>query len=128
MMTSVNEKQVGGSHYKSAYQHWDLVIKHNLHYLLGCASKYITRRKSNRIEDLEKAVHYIEKAIEAKIRPAYLPDDLEMTLDKIREDVGKFAMDNGLSYREFDAVYKLCIGDFEGALVQTKCLLDEVRF
>ena len=64
-----NEYQIGGSHYQGEYQHWDFVCDTNLHYLLGCATKYIARwRKKNGIEDLRKASHYISKAVESKVK------------------------------------------------------------
>lgn len=66
---SVNDKQVGGSHYKSGYQHWDFVDDVGMHYYLACASKYVTRwRSKNGLEDLEKSIHYVEKAIERKVQ------------------------------------------------------------
>jgi len=62
----VNDRQVGGSHYRSDYQHWDWVTDHNVGYLEGCASKYVSRWwKKNGVQDIEKAVHYVEK-IKAK--------------------------------------------------------------
>jgi Protein of unknwon function (DUF3310) len=65
---SVNETQVGGTHYQSSYQHWDFVIDTNLHYLYGCATKYLSRwRQKNGVQDLEKAIHYIRKAQEAGV-------------------------------------------------------------
>ncbi len=66
---SANDKQVGGEHYKSknGLQHWDLVEMFNLGYLIGCATKYLFRwRNKNGVEDLRKAVHYIEKQIETE--------------------------------------------------------------
>jgi len=60
-----NEKQVGGNHYQNQYQHWDWVGDNKLSYLEGCATKYIVRwRDKGGVQDLEKAVHYIEKLIE----------------------------------------------------------------
>jgi len=60
----INDKQVGGKHYKCNYQHWDLVCDLGLNYLEGCITKYVARwRKKNGIEDLHKAVHYLEKLI-----------------------------------------------------------------
>ena len=65
---NVNSKQVGGEHYRKAYQHWDLVCDANLHYLIGCATKYIARHKEkNGRQDLEKSIHYLEKAIEKNL-------------------------------------------------------------
>ena len=58
-----NDKQVGGSHYQSEYQHWDFV-RLGLHgrYLEGCATKYVSRwRDKGGAQDLEKALHYVEK-------------------------------------------------------------------
>lgn len=62
---SANTKQVGGDHYKSEYQHWDWVENVQLPYLLAQVTRYVTRwKKKNGIEDLQKAIHYIDKAIE----------------------------------------------------------------
>ena len=66
---SANEKQIGGGHYKGRkIQHWDYAAQ--LPYLEGLATKYIDRhaRKGGR-EDLQKAIHTIEKMIEE-----YYPD------------------------------------------------------
>lgn len=65
---NANDKQIGGEHYKAQYQHWDFVCDTGMHYLLGCATKYVSRwRKKNGVEDLKKSLHYIEKAIEEGI-------------------------------------------------------------
>src|SRR5690606_41995527 len=61
---SVNEKQVGGDHYRAPIQHWDYVEYNGLRYREGCATKYVTRcRKKHEDprQDLEKAIHYVEK-------------------------------------------------------------------
>lgn len=64
-MTSANDRQVGGEHYKAAFQHWDFVIEAKLSYLEGCATKYLARwRKKNGLQDLEKALHYVDKMLE----------------------------------------------------------------
>ncbi len=63
-MSDPNSRQVGGDHYKSAYEHWDFVEDIKLGYLESVAIKYVARwRKKNGIQDLEKADHYIEKLI-----------------------------------------------------------------
>ena len=57
-----NEMQVGGDHYRSSLQHWDVVTLYNVPYLEGCASKYVSRwRKKNGLQDLEKALHFVTK-------------------------------------------------------------------
>lgn len=63
---NANEIQVGGTHYKTSYEHWDFVINCKLGYLEGCATKYIARwRRKDGIKDLQKAEHYILKMIES---------------------------------------------------------------
>lgn len=60
-----NQYQVGGDHYKAAYQHWDWVEDVGLGYLEGVLTKYVIRwQKKAGLEDLKKAVHYTEKLIE----------------------------------------------------------------
>jgi len=68
---TANARQIGGDHYKNGnYEHWDFareVLNNN--YLLGCATKYISRwRKKSGVEDLHKALHYIDKARETDVR------------------------------------------------------------
>lgn len=67
---SANDTQVGGTHYKDfEYQHWDFAIDVELPWPIACATKYICRwRNKNGVEDLGKAVHYLEKAIERGVR------------------------------------------------------------
>jgi len=68
-MTTANDKQEGGSHYKKYgdLQPWDVVIKWNLGYLEGTALKYIARwRDKNGIEDIKKAIHFLEKLVEVE--------------------------------------------------------------
>lgn len=62
-----NSKQEGGSHYKqyNNLQPWDVVLKWNLGYLEGTALKYIARhRDKNGVEDIKKAIHFLEKLVE----------------------------------------------------------------
>lgn len=61
--------QVGGDHYKSmAIQPIEFALANKLDFFQKDIVKYVTRRKGNkvkRIEDLEKAKHYIDLYIEA---------------------------------------------------------------
>ena len=63
-----NERQVGGTHYRAApgvMQHWDLVVATGMGYFEGQVTRYVGRwRKKNGVEDLRKAVHYIDKLAE----------------------------------------------------------------
>ena len=61
-MTAVNATQVGGTHYKTEYEHWDFVLDTDQDYLLGNATKYLARHaKKNGRQDLLKCLHYIKK-------------------------------------------------------------------
>ena len=62
-----NKRQVGGDHYKSAVQHWDLAAIYGWDYFTARAIAYLMRwPKKNGIQDLEKAVHFIQKKIEVE--------------------------------------------------------------
>lgn len=62
---SANNNQVGGLHYQKAIQPWDYIIANNMGYLEGNIIKYISRYKDkNKMQDLLKAKHYLEKLIE----------------------------------------------------------------
>lgn len=57
-----NTRQVGGEHYKSAYQHWDFIAQTGLGYFPAQITRYVMRAwKKNGRQDMEKALHYAEK-------------------------------------------------------------------
>ncbi len=87
---SVDDIQIGGDHYKTPYQHWNFVCDTGMHYLLGCATKYISRwRNKNGIEDLEKPIHYLEKAIEKGVSfPSIEPSCIIRYLNTMELDDG----------------------------------------
>jgi len=64
---SANDKQVGGDHYvKTGEQHWDRMWRlYGRGYFIGCATKYAERyHLKNGKQDLEKAIHFLQKLIE----------------------------------------------------------------
>ena len=62
--TDGKRKQIGGDHYaKHTIQPWDIIREYELDYFEGSCLKYLLRRKNNRLEDLQKAAHYIEECI-----------------------------------------------------------------
>lgn len=67
---SARDRQVGGSHYQRKIQPWDVVDEYSLSYYRGNALKYLLRAGTKEgvtaVTDLEKAVHYIERAIEVE--------------------------------------------------------------
>jgi hypothetical protein len=72
-MSAANQKQIGGNHYKhGGEEHWDRVQRLNLNYFQAATTKYVERcyLKGNPIQDLQKAVHFLEKLIEIEQRKA----------------------------------------------------------
>jgi len=59
-------KQIGGEHYKSkAIQPWAVIESNGMGFFDGNALKYLMRyREKGGVQDLQKAIHYIEKLIE----------------------------------------------------------------
>jgi len=61
---SARDRQVGGDHYDKTIQPWDIIDVYALDYYEGCALKYLLRAKNDRVEDLKKAIHCLEREIE----------------------------------------------------------------
>ena len=67
-MTDRN-KQVGGDHYtRLAIQPWDVIqvtrpVEEYRGYLYGNVIKYLMRDKADRVQDLQKAAHYLEELL-----------------------------------------------------------------
>ena len=60
-----HHKQVGGDHYFNAIQPWDIIRAWDLNYWEGNLIKYALRHQGKgKVEDLEKARHYLEYLIE----------------------------------------------------------------
>ena len=68
---TANDIQIAGDHYKQfkGMEPWDVITGWGLGYLDGTAVKYLARWKhKGGIEDLKKAAHFIQKAIEVQER------------------------------------------------------------
>ena len=65
-VSDIYKKQVGGNHYRSmVIQPSEFINKNNLPFAEGNAIKYLCRHKQkNQKEDLLKAKHYIDMAID----------------------------------------------------------------
>lgn len=62
---TIRDSQVGGDHYrKYKIQPWDLWEEYSLDAFTGAILKYLLRDKGNRLEDLKKARHTLDKLIE----------------------------------------------------------------
>lgn len=116
MTISANDRQVGGTHYKKgSIQHWDLVHALGLHYLQGCATKYVTRwKEKNGAQDLEKALHYIDKIIELDLpSPTMRAAEHELLTEFIAE----------MSEAERLAILGIIFGRYAGAKEAVEALL-----
>ena len=107
-MSNANSHQVGGNHYKCPFEHWDLVELNGVGYLEGCASKYVARwRKKGGVQDLQKALHYIDKTIEL-LEAGKKQPSLYRREPGAAFPVNEFANANGLDARELLAVQLIC--------------------
>jgi hypothetical protein len=121
----VNDRQVGGTHYatSSGIQHWDLVELNGLGYLEGCATKYVTRwRRKNGVQDLDKAVHFIEKLRElhdagSRINRGFVH----------RTALLQFAADNNLNADELKIVELICNWATSAALQEAVQRIEKMR-
>lgn len=89
-MSEANKTQVGGSHYhKAQIQHWDFAASQNFDYFQGQVTKYVTRwKEKNGLQDLEKAMHFLQKYIEvekSKALPKAVDIDLNKAMDHLRQ-------------------------------------------
>lgn len=65
MAQKANKRQVGGNHYQKPIQHWDVVIANNIPYMEAQVMRYVMRhREKGGVQDLKKAIHFLEKLIE----------------------------------------------------------------
>ena len=73
-MKDTYKKQIGGDHYRSMkIQASEFINKNNLPFAEGNAIKYLCRHKAKgQKEDLLKAIHYIEMAIDRDYQNRYL--------------------------------------------------------
>lgn len=66
-LEGANAKQIAGNHYKTAVQHWDVLVDigYGSEYYAAQVVKYLMRwRKKNGLRDVLKAQHFLEKMVE----------------------------------------------------------------
>ena len=103
-----NDKQVGGEHYKGSIEPWDAITEWGLGYLDGSAVKYLARwQKKGGIQDVMKAIHFLEKLIEVeneRLRRAPDPDvkDQQTVTDSTVEPKDRHGqrVSDDVAYRE----------------------------
>lgn len=102
MLSTANDKQVGGAHYqRQKYQHWDFAIDAGLPYLEGQVTKYIDRHAAkNGRQDFEKALHFLEKLRETYIEDRVQPPSRPRVVHAARFLEGFLAEHSHLSAEE----------------------------
>lgn len=120
-MSDVNNKQVGGEHYRSPVQHWDYVELNGLRYTEGCATKYATRNRKKHEDprmDLEKAIHYVEKIQDLYRNGVLLPRSAPIVITQ-----EEFARSNDLTENEAEVVRLLTFWESDPELTAALNLL-----
>jgi hypothetical protein len=76
--SAADDKQIGGQHYKKLDpEPWNVILQWNLGYLEGTALKYIARwRDKGGINDIKKAIHFLEKLVEVEEQKPKSPTEL----------------------------------------------------
>lgn len=83
MESNANSYQVGGDHYKTAYQHWDWSLDVEANPMQYQITKYLRARKKGGLEDMKKLKHFIQKYKEQRLAgrdypPSRIKDHLRM--------------------------------------------------
>lgn len=128
--SQANTFQIGGTHYASSYQHWDLVANNKLDYFQGVITKYVTRwRKKDGVRDLSKAIHYIEKYVELGgcTSRGFSEFGLQMPSDvAVHADILRFCEINGVPEGPERAVMQLVADGRRPELVEAAKLLAKI--
>ena len=121
-MKSPLAHQVGGEHYKSAYQPIEFITRFKLLMIEGNLVKYITRHyKKNGKEDLEKAYHYL--TLGDTFQCYWLaPKNISRTF--FTEELNRYAKDNNITELEYSVIYECLVGDREYGMRVLRSLID----
>jgi hypothetical protein len=121
-----DDHQVGGDHYRSSYDPWNLTVDlFNGCYFLGSVNKYVTRwRKKGGVEDLRKAQHYLAKVI-ALYAAGRLDPPLLLSEAGATAIMRQYALANQLSMAESCVLSALALGKFDYAAKELATLIQE---
>lgn len=130
-----NDHQVGGNHYKTSMEHWDLVSLLKLDYFIGCSTAYVVRwrKKGDGYQDLKKALHFLNKRIELGGGNDELKflTAVSLSLEEIGKTVTEFSAANNLTDLERAYILALCtwteISELEAARELLFLLMDEAE-
>lgn len=127
MENKADDRQVGGRHYKSEYEHWNWVIDCGLGngYFVAAISKYLKRwRDKNGPEDLEKAAHYLDKMIEVAPILAYQRSPLPAVA--IENYTNAYIKANGIKGYEAMICHLLVTWQMPSQLVIARAYLEDI--
>lgn len=117
-----NDRQVGGDHYRTSYQHWDLAIKFRMPYLDGATTKHVSRwRKKLGVLDLQKGLHYLDKLIESATYDIKRDDTVAVDIE-----LARFVEANNLSHLEYQYLFILCTYRNANALKNARQILNKI--
>lgn len=113
----VLDSQVGGSHYKCLpYQPVEFCARTQMNFIQGSIIKYVSRhRQKNGLQDLQKALHFAELAIELKPKGHQLriPEQAQV---KLFLDMNK----NFLTFDERILIKAVTLQDWSTAIMLIK--------
>ena len=115
---SADEKQVGGAHYKFAIEPWDIADCYDLSRYELAAIKYILRDKDSKLQDLQKAIHYLEKEIEFRME-SYQVHKEESNLRVARNRIVEERLKARFERTEIDTAFNTPIASIEWTSVET---------
>lgn len=112
---SATDKQIGGTHYKTAIQPVQYIHANNLNFFEGNVIKYITRHRSKGGKaDLEKAIHYIEMLMEFEYK------------EEQKHEVEPFIIDGLLEFNEEMQTLQVNIPD--DTVIEKGIIIDGVTY
>lgn len=122
-MSTANTTQVGGTHYKNPFQHWDLCHELDLGYFEGQISKYITRHRFKKgQEDAEKALHFCKKLIELAATGGRMPRHRGVSFARMTQ----YAEANKLLPIEYACINSVCNWQFVEDLTMLQARIERL--
>jgi hypothetical protein len=109
MSSEANKSQIDGTHYKTAYEHWDYALDAGLGVLEYAATKHLGRydKKGEPLNDLRKARHYVQKLIENTTLASLLCPRNRFDRAYLQGVVARFIDANNIPGDAADAVVEL---------------------
>lgn len=122
---NANDRQVGGTHYKVELEHWDFIGNLGAGYFEGQITKYVTRHRSkNKLQDLEKALHFAQKKLEFVRRTSILQSNRGASPSP--GDLRLYGQANDLGRLELDIVYLVLSWRTQGDLQRAIDMLNDL--